>query len=345
MHVSEVAEDVIAMLADSIKHTPIGVGVSAAVIALAACGSQGALRTGSIHQQISAVTIRAVTVVRPPASFVGLTPPHSSRSAAGRLAVYSTANGKRLRFLTAQEPGGGVFNPVISADGRTVAFERGVGSCAQTIDGVPAKGGRETVLIPMKFSGNRPIVPSSPTYSADGQYLGYLTTGCSVSSHDVIHVRNLRTGHELTGRRYLPERAVFVNRDRQIVFVDGGALVTVGIPSFARHTFQPPRGCQYVLLAGTETKLVATVDCGHRHALSIAAISMSTFTITKTLLRLSRCSTCTDISLAATDPSGMLVATDNPCVPVPGAIYVIRGQSARLVLSGSALDLPYEIVW
>jgi hypothetical protein len=334
------------MLTDSIKHKPIGVGVSAAVIVLAACGSQAALRTVSApHHRISAVTMSAVAAARFPAGFVGLTPPHSPRSAAGRLAVYSTANGKRLRFLTAQEPGGGVFNPVISADGRTVAFERGAGSCTQTIDAVPAKGGREMVLIPVKFSGNRPIVPSSPTYSADGRYLGYLTTGCSVSSDEVIHVRNLRTGHELTGRGYLPERAVFVNHDQQIGLVDGGNLVIVGIPSFARHPFQPPRGCQYVLLAGTETKLAAAVECGRRHALSLVAISTSTFTITKTLFRLSRCPACTDLSIAATDPSAMLAATDNPCVSVPGAIFVIRDQTARLVLSGSALDLPYEIVW
>jgi hypothetical protein len=87
------------------------------------------------------------------------------------------------------------------------------------------------------------------------------------------------------------------------------------------------------------------VDCGRQHALSLAAISTSTFTVTKTLFRLSRCPSCTVLSLAATDPSAMLVATDNPCAPVPGAIVVIRGQTARLVLSGSALDLPYEIAW
>jgi hypothetical protein len=226
-----------------------------------------------------------------------------------------------------------------------VAFERGTGVCAQAIDSLPAQGGRERVLVSTKFSASGPVVPSSPAYSADGRYLGYLTTGCSWSSHDVIHVRNLLTGRELTLRGYLPERAVFVNRDRQIAFADGGALVVVGIPSFARHAFQPPRGCQYVLVAGTETKLVATMQCGRRQALSIVAISTSTFTITKTLIRLSRCATCLDVSIAATDPSAMLVATDNPCVPVPGAIYVIRGQAARLVLSRSALDLPYEIAW
>jgi hypothetical protein len=337
---------VIAMLADPIKHKRIGVGVSAVVIALVAGGSQAALgSTSTGHHRIPAVTRSAVAAVQFPASFVGLSAPHSPQSAAGRLAAYSTANGKRLRFLTAQEPGGGAFNPVLSADGLTVAFERGAGSCAATIDAVPAEGGRETVLIPMKFSGSRPMVPSSPAYSADGRYLGYLTTGCSVSSDDVIHVRNLRTGHELTGRGYLPERAVFVNHDRQIGFVDGDNLVIVGIPSFARRTFQPPHGCQYLLLAGTETQLAATVKCGRRHALSVVAISTSTFTVTRALFRLSRCPSCTDLSLAATDPSVMLVATDNPCVPVPGAIFVLSGQTARLVLSGSALDLPYEIAW
>jgi hypothetical protein len=335
---------VIAMLADSVRRKPIGAWVSAGVIALVVCGTLTALGNASTQHRLSAVTRRAPAAVHFPASFVGLSAPNSPPSAAGRLAVYSTANGKRLRFLTAQEPGGGAFNPVFSPDGRTVAFERGAGSCSQTIDTVAAKGGREKVLVPMEFSGSRPIVPSSPAYSADGRYFAYLTTGCSVSSDPVIHVRNLRAGHELTGRGYLPERAVFVNNDRQIAFADG-KLAVVGIPSFARHTFEPPRGCQYLQLAGTETKLIATVECGRRHALSLAAISTSTFTVTKTLFRLSRCPGCTDVSITATDPSAILIATDNPCVPVPGAIMMIRGQSARLVLSGSALDLPYETAW
>lgn len=331
------------MLAGSIRRKPIGAGV-AAVIALAACGGQAGQGHGSMrHHRIRPVTVSAA--VHGPASFVGLTPSHGPRSAAGRLAVYSAANGRRLRFLTARKPGGGAYNPVISADGGTVAFERGLGPCAQAIDAVPAMGGRERVLIPMRFRGARPIVPSSPTYSADGRYFGYLTTECSVSSGDVIHVRDLRTGRELTGRGYLPERAVFVNHDRQLVFADGGNLVIVAIPSFARRTVRPRPGCQYLLVAGTETRLAAAVECGRRHALSIAAVSTSTFTVTKTLFRLSRCPTCTDVSISATDPAAMLVATDNPCVPVPGAISVISGRTARLVRSGTALDLPYEIVW
>jgi hypothetical protein len=334
-----------AMLAAFIKRVPIGVGASTALVALAACGSQAPARTGDVRRQISAVTVRAMAAGQVPAGFAGLTPPHSPPSAAGRLAWYSTATGKRLRFLTPQGPGGGAFNPVMSADGRTVAFERSTGSCAQVIGSVPVTGGRERVLVPTRFSRKGPVVPSNPAYSSDGRYLGYLTSGCSWWSHDVIHVRNLRTGSELTRRGYLPDRAVFVNQDRQVAFADGGELVIVAIPSFARHAYQPPRGCQYVLAAGTETKLVAALQCGPRHALTIVAISTRTFTITGTLFRLSHCQTCTDVSIAATDPSAMLVATDTPCLPVPGGIYVIRGQAVRLVRSGSALDLPYEIVW
>jgi hypothetical protein len=335
----------IAMRATSIKHKTVGCMAVAALVALGACSNQGAARTGSVHKHSSAVTIRTTAADSLAASFVGLTPPRSPRSAAGRLALFSTADGRRLRFLTAQRAAGGPYNPVVSADGRTVAFERGSGPCDQTIDTVPVQGGRERVLIPMKSNGNKPVVPSSPAYSSDGRYFAYLTTACSWSSDDVIHVRNLRTGHELTGHGYLPERAVFVNGDRQIVFADGGGLVVVRLPSFARHTVQPPHGCQYELLAGTETKLAATVECGHRHAVSIVAISTRTFTVTKTVLRLSRCPSCLDLSFAATDPSEMLVATDNPCVPARGAIYVIRGQTVRLVASRSAQRLPYEIVW
>src|SRR5215469_12844701 len=120
------------MLADSVRRKPIAAWVSAGVSALVAGGTLTALGNASTQHRLSAVTRSAPAAARFPATFVGLSAPNSRRSAAGRLAVYSTANGKRLRFLTAQEPGRAAFNPVFSPDNRTVAFERGAGSCRQT---------------------------------------------------------------------------------------------------------------------------------------------------------------------------------------------------------------------
>jgi hypothetical protein len=66
---------VIAVLTDSIRRLPFGVGVSAALVALAACGSQGSPpRAGDMHPKMSAVTVREVAAARLPATFVGLTP-------------------------------------------------------------------------------------------------------------------------------------------------------------------------------------------------------------------------------------------------------------------------------
>ena len=89
---------------------------------------------------------------------------------AGRLAA---SDGGRLRFLTTQQPGGGAGGPALSADGRTVAFNRALGTCAGAIDTVPADGGRERTLIAMTGSGRRTAIPFDPSYSSDGKFLLY----------------------------------------------------------------------------------------------------------------------------------------------------------------------------
>jgi hypothetical protein len=87
-----------------------------------------------------------------PATFIGI----SAGFTRWRLAVYSAGNGRVLKYLTAAEPGGGPGLPSLSADGGTVIFQRGQGSCATTIDAVPAGGGPERVLIPLAAAATRP---------------------------------------------------------------------------------------------------------------------------------------------------------------------------------------------
>jgi hypothetical protein len=113
-----------------------------------------------------------------------------------RLAVFSAVTGRRIKFLTTPQPGGGVDAPVLSANGRTVAFERGLGTCAVQIDTMPAKGGRERVLVPIISSGNQVTIATGPSFSTDGRYLLYDTFHCFGPSHARVHLRNLATGHQ-----------------------------------------------------------------------------------------------------------------------------------------------------
>ena len=120
------------------------------------------------------------------------------------------------------------------------------------------------------------------------------------------------------------------------------------LPSFRIRAYPPPRHCRYQALAGTETRLAAVLQCGARHTLSLVAVSTRTFTITRTLIRLGFCLASTDLSLAAHDPSAMLVETTGACAPPQRAharIVKIRGHTARLVRSGLAATMPHDVFW
>jgi hypothetical protein len=71
-----------------------------------------------------------------PAEFIGV-----SRATTPIMAVYSATDGHLIRKLTGPMPGGGLRDLRLSPDGRTVIFSRGQGSCAQTINTVPFRGG------------------------------------------------------------------------------------------------------------------------------------------------------------------------------------------------------------
>ena len=236
---------------------------------------------------------RAADIV--PARFVAVTP-----LAPTRLAVYSARTDRLVKHLTAPMPGGGVVSPELSADASTVVFTRGQGSCASTIDTVPANGGREHVLIPMVGMGSRAIVASNASYSADGEYLIYLTIRCSAPIDKTVHVRNLHTHRTLTGPGSLGDPAVLIHHDDQVVFLSNNGLVALRLPSLRSAVHAAPPGCRYQALTGTETELVALLQCGSRDALSIVSISLRSFDVTGTLLRLGSCLAGEDISLGAT---------------------------------------------
>ena len=288
-----------------------------------------------------------VTAAGFPADFIGVS--WATTPVMAVVAVYSAADGHLIRTLTVPLPGGGLGDPRLSPDGRTVIFSRGQGTCAQTIDTVRFRGGREQVLIPMTGTGNNGILPGDPSYSADGRYLIYDTVPCNPSGHALLHIRDLDTGRELTGAGFLGVAdSVFLYHDSEVVFA-GPGLEVLRMPSMAVTAYPVPRGCRYQALAGTqtETELDALLQCGPGHELSVVAISPRTFTVTRTLIRLGSCLGGETISLAPADPSAMLAETYDACLS-PTAhgdyrIVKIRAGQAWRVTSGQ--DVPQSVSW
>jgi len=342
------------------------IGAAVALVAAAGCANSTGRGSLQAHTSLSSVSAGNVRSARPiasaeaagrfPASFIGITAEACGVPCGpGRLALYSSANGRTLQFLTAALPGGGVSYPVLSADGRTVAFQRGQGTCAATIDTDPAAGGRERVLIPMAPPPGRgavAVIPWNASYSGDGRYLLYDTLRCSAPLDQLLHLRNLRTGRELARPGFLTGlvgSTVFVNHDRQVAYaVIGGSLVVRQVPSLTEQTYPPPRNCRYQALAGTETRLVAVLQCGTQQALSLVDVSPHRFTMVRTLIRLGSCLGSMDLSLAADNPSAMLVETYDACRPPQRAyshILEIRDHTVRLVRSGLNTKMPRDVIW
>ena len=297
----------------------------------------------------------SVTAADFPADFIGVS--WATTPVMAVVAVYSATGGHLIRKLTVPMPGGGLGDPRLSPDGRTVIFSRGQGTCAQTIDTVPFRGGREQVLVPMTGTGNNAINPGDPSYSADGRYLIYDTVPCNPSGHVLLHIRDLSTGRELTGAGFLGvANSVFLDHDSEVVFAGPGLEVGTGsglevlrMPSMAVTAYPVPRGCRYQALTGTETEteLDALLQCGPGHQLSVVAISPRTFTVTRTLIRLGSCLGGETISLAPADPSAMLAETYDACLSPTARgdyrIVKIRAGQAWRVTSGQ--DVPQSVSW
>jgi hypothetical protein len=224
-----------------------------------------------------------VTAAGFPADFIGVS--WATTPVMAVVAVYSAADGHLIRTLTVPMPGGGPGDPRLSPDGRTVIFSRGQGSCAQTIDTVPFRGGREQVLIPMTGTGNNGILPGDPSDSADGRYLIYDTVPCDPSGHALLHIRDLGTGRELTGAGFLGVAgSVFLDHDSEVVFAGPGLEAGTGLevlrmPSMAVTAYPVPRGCRYQALAGTGTgldaRLVVRASRAWKRLCSLSSVSLT----------------------------------------------------------------------
>jgi hypothetical protein len=264
------------------------------------------------------------------------------------VAVYSASTGRRLKVLVPQEPGGGVLQLALAPGGRTLAFTAGNGTCGSLIESVATAGGPVHVLVPGRPQhGGTPA--GGPAYSADGRYFSYVTSYCGTPAA-FLHIRNLRTGMTLTHRVYLTLFGlVFIRGDRVAVAAAGPAgLTVVSLPSLAARSYRAPAGCSYDQVAGTESRLIAALDCGRRHRLSVVSLSTRTFRVTGTVARLGGCLHAGSLSLAS--GGAVLVEATRGCDVRPTAdpsdeIEEIRGGHARTVLAGKIYALPGDVVW
>jgi hypothetical protein len=311
------------------------IAVSAAVLGMAA---------GAIAAANSAA---AKPAVRAPRTFVATT-----AVAPTRLARYSTTTGRLLKYLTTPQPGGGVGEPELSADGRTIVFPRGQGSCAETIDTVPARGGTERVLIPMTGLGATATLPDpGASLSADGRYLLYSMTTCANLNHHAVYLRNLRTGRTVRLARRGPEllfAAAFIKHDRQVAYISygpsHGELAVLNLRPLRLRFYAAPRGCRYGPLAtpGTGRLLTGTLNCGR--VVKIVTVSPSSFRITATLAVIrGRCQQAISVSSAQRDPKALLLEVTG-CHDTE-RILTIRNGKTTVLLSGPSRRMPQAPVW
>ena len=311
--------------------------VTAAILGLAASGMAAAASS----------TPATTAAVRTPRTFVAAT-----AVAPTRLARYSATTGRLLKYLTTPQPGGGVGGPELSADGRTVLFSRGHGTCTETIDTVPARGGAERVLIPMtgrSATASLPDPGASP--SADGRYLLYSMTTCANLNHHAVYLRNLRTGRTVRLARRGPELmfvAAFIKQDRQVAYTSygpsHGQLAVLNLRPLRLRFHAAPRGCRYGPLAtpGTGGLLTGTLNCGR--VVKVVTVVPSSFRVTATIATLrGPCQQAVSVSIAKRDPQALLL--DVYGCHDSERIVTIRHGRATVLLSGPSRQMPQGPVW
>jgi hypothetical protein len=263
------------------------------------------------------------------------------------VAEFSAASGHLLRLLAPPEPGGGDGQIALGPRSRTVAFTALDGTCAASIESAATAGGPVRILVPYRPQHGGTLA-YGPSYSADGRFFSYQTRYCD-SGATFLHIQNLRTG-ATSVRQTTIGGLIFIDDDHRAVDAGGETprLTVVSLPSLATRTYRAPAGCRFDGAAGTQTRLVAALDCGSRRALSVVSLSASTFRVTATLARLGSCLQNASLSLGA--DGAVVLEADRGCQLSPTAIpraelVEIYAGRARVVLSGKATALPGDPVW
>jgi hypothetical protein len=321
-----------------IKRTTVMMAAVLASVALT-CGAAAASSPG--RSAAVSGSARNASAARAPTTFVAATflPPT-------RLALYSATTGRRLKFLTAPEPGGGAGGPELSANGRTVVFTRGDGTCADTIDTVPARGGTERVLIPMTGSGATAAFPFGASLSPDARYLLYSLTPCADLGHHTLYLRDLRTGRTIRLGRVpqLMFPAAFFDHDRQAAYNPYGKLTIVSLRPLRLRYHIPPRGCLYgpLVTPGTGKLLTVALDCDS--LVKVVDLSPSSLRVTRTIASVAgSCVRALSLSVAQRDPHALLLEVTG-CHNTERILTISDGKTTVL-RSGRDRRMPQSPAW
>jgi hypothetical protein len=265
------------------------------------------------------------------------------------LAAFSAATGRVERRLVPPEAGGGVSQLALVPGGKAISFADGGGSCASSIDSVDASGGPAKVLV--RYQRRDGGIPAfGPAYSSDGRYFSYGTLQCDTGAA-FLHIRDLGTGHTDVYRTNDGlQGLIFINDDQRAVFLADGKLAAVTLPALTTRTSSPPSGCTYTQVSGTETTLVAALECGTRDTLSLVSLSVKTLAITGTIASLGPCRLADSLSQAASAPANLLLEVTLGCHNGPASdpravLLEIHSGTARQVRSGKVSALPANPVW
>ena len=115
-------------------------------------------------------------------------PSYFASSIAGRIVMLRTSDGSIFRYLTTAGPGGGDTHPQVSADGRTVYFLRGSGTCSGDLMKVPVTGGTATRVV-----APRDGAVYQYGVSTDGKRVAYMWEDCA-AGRTSFTIADLRTG-------------------------------------------------------------------------------------------------------------------------------------------------------
>lgn len=137
--------------------------------------------------KLSAVTVVPVTLddsERAAVAQPGAYPERFAAVESGRIAVFETKTGRRIRYLTQAPPGAGASDPSATDDALTVVFVQGGDTCATSIRQVPTTGDSPPETLISSVAGR---VLSMPAYNRQGD-LAYLSTSCDARSPQQILV-------------------------------------------------------------------------------------------------------------------------------------------------------------
>ena len=122
----------------------------------------------------------------PPTFFVAQTDRYAVQQA---VALFATATGQPVRYLTPEQPGGGPSSPLLDPPGKSVVYVAGAGTCASDIYRVAVDGQSTPELLVRGSSG--PVL--EPAIAPAGDEIAYVQSHCDSAVAELV-VRRLTGG-------------------------------------------------------------------------------------------------------------------------------------------------------